>query len=111
MAGNADSGVSSYEAMTLPLAGWPYHQVFRMVVPALMAGNAAIVKHASNVPGCAGAIEEIFHGAGIPEDLLRVLVIASRHVDGVIANPLVRGVSLTGSGPAGEAVARAAAPS
>jgi succinate-semialdehyde dehydrogenase/glutarate-semialdehyde dehydrogenase len=88
---------------------WPYHQVFRMVVPALMAGNAAIVKHASNVPGCAAAIGEIFHRAGIPEDLLRVLLIASRHVDGVIANPLVRGVSLTGSGPAGAAVARAAA--
>jgi succinate-semialdehyde dehydrogenase / glutarate-semialdehyde dehydrogenase len=87
---------------------WPFHQVFRMAVPALMAGNAAVVKHASNVPGCAKAIENIFHRAGIPEDLLRVLLVGSRHIESLIANPLIRGVSLTGSGPAGAAVARAA---
>jgi succinate-semialdehyde dehydrogenase/glutarate-semialdehyde dehydrogenase len=87
---------------------WPYHQVFRMVVPALMAGNAVVVKHASNVPGCAAAIEDIFHRAGVPTDLLRVLLVASRDVEPLVANPLVRGVSLTGSGPAGAAVARAA---
>jgi len=52
---------------------WPFHQVFRVVVPALMAGNAVVVKHASNVPGCALAIEDIFHKAGIPQDLLRML--------------------------------------
>lgn len=87
---------------------WPYHQVFRMAVPALMAGNAVVVKHASNVPASALAIEDLFHRAGIAPDLLRVLLVASREVDTLIAHPLVRGVSLTGSGPAGAAVARAA---
>jgi succinate-semialdehyde dehydrogenase/glutarate-semialdehyde dehydrogenase len=87
---------------------WPYHQVFRMAVPALMAGNAVVVKHASSVPGCAAAIEALFHQAGVPHDLLRVVLIASGDTDSVIADPLVRGVSLTGSGRAGGSVAQAA---
>ena len=87
---------------------WPYHQVFRMAVPALMAGNAVLIKHASNVPGCAMEIERLFHHAGIPKDLLRMLLITGRQVNELIAEPLVRGVSLTGSGPAGAAVAGAA---
>ncbi|MBK6004796.1 NAD-dependent succinate-semialdehyde dehydrogenase [Ramlibacter ginsenosidimutans] len=87
---------------------WPFHQVFRMVVPALMAGNAVVVKHASNVPGCALAIEDVFVRAELPRDLLRVLLLASQDVEALISHPLVRGVSLTGSGPAGAAVARAA---
>jgi succinate-semialdehyde dehydrogenase/glutarate-semialdehyde dehydrogenase len=87
---------------------WPFHQVFRMAVPALMAGNAVVVKHASNVPGCAVAIEDVFHRAGVPRDLMRVLIADSKDVESLVAHPLVRGVSLTGSGPAGAAVARAA---
>jgi succinate-semialdehyde dehydrogenase/glutarate-semialdehyde dehydrogenase len=87
---------------------WPFHQVFRMAVPALMAGNAVVVKHASNVPGCALAAEDVFVRAELPRDLLRVLLLASRDVEALVAHPLVRGVSLTGSGPAGAAVARAA---
>lgn len=87
---------------------WPFHQVFRMAVPALMAGNAVVIKHASNVPGCAVAIEEVFLRAQLPEDLLRMVLLASRDVEALVAHPLVRGVSLTGSGPAGAAVARAA---
>jgi succinate-semialdehyde dehydrogenase/glutarate-semialdehyde dehydrogenase len=87
---------------------WPFHQVFRLAAPALMAGNAVVVKHASNVPGCALAIEEIFHHAGLPRDLFRVVLIAGRQVDSLIDNPLVRAVSLTGSGSAGSAVARKA---
>jgi succinate-semialdehyde dehydrogenase/glutarate-semialdehyde dehydrogenase len=79
-----------------------------MVVPALMAGNAAVVKHASNVPGCALAIEGLFHRAGIPRDLLRVLVAGSRDMEDLLGDPLVRGVSLTGSSAAGSAVARVA---
>lgn len=87
---------------------WPFHQVFRMAVPALMAGNAVVVKHASNVPGCALAIEDIFHKAGIPRNLLRMLLIGGKQVEQVIGHRLVRGVSLTGSNASGSAVARKA---
>lgn len=84
---------------------WPFHQVFRYAVPALMAGNASVLKHASNVPGCALAIEKIFHDSGIPQDLFRVLTIGGKQVESVIEHPLVRGVSFTGSNAAGAAVA------
>lgn len=84
---------------------FPFWQVFRFAAPALMAGNAGVLKHASNVPGCALAIEDVFHRAGFPEHLFRTLLIGSRQVDAVIAHPLVRAVTLTGSTPAGQAVA------
>jgi succinate-semialdehyde dehydrogenase/glutarate-semialdehyde dehydrogenase len=84
---------------------FPFWQVFRFGAPTLMAGNAAVLKHASNVPGCALAIEEIFRTAGFPQNLFRTLLIGSRQVDRVIEHPFVRAVSLTGSGPAGRAVA------
>jgi succinate-semialdehyde dehydrogenase/glutarate-semialdehyde dehydrogenase len=74
----------------------------------LMAGNAAVLKHASNVPGCALAIEQILREAGVPEHLFRTLLIGNAQVDQVIEHPLVRAVSLTGSGAAGRAVARKA---
>ena len=73
-----------------------------------MAGNAAVLKHASKVPGCALAIEDVFRRAGFPENLFRTLMIGSRQVDTVIEHPLVRAVTLTGSRPAGRAVARKA---
>jgi succinate-semialdehyde dehydrogenase / glutarate-semialdehyde dehydrogenase len=84
---------------------FPFWQVFRFAAPGLMAGNAAVLKHASNVPGCARAIEEVFQKAGFPEDLFRTLMIGSDQVASVIEHPLVRAVTLTGSGPAGRAVA------
>ena len=84
---------------------FPFWQVFRFAAPGLMAGNAAVLKHASNVPGCALAIEGVFRRAGFPENLFRTLLIGSGDVDGVIEHPLVRAVTLTGSGPAGRAVA------
>ena len=84
---------------------FPFWQVFRFAAPNLMAGNAAVLKHASNVPGCALAIEAVFRQAGFPEHLFRTLMISSRQVETVIENPLVRAVTLTGSGPAGRAVA------
>src|SRR5260370_26023454 len=86
----------------------PFWQVFRFAAPGLMAGNAAVLKHASNVPGCALAIEDVFRRAGFPENLFRTLMIGSRQVDAVIEHPLVRAVTLTGSGPAGRAPARKA---
>jgi succinate-semialdehyde dehydrogenase/glutarate-semialdehyde dehydrogenase len=85
---------------------FPFWQVFRFAAPALMAGNAGLLKHASNVPGCALAIEECFAEAGFPEKLFATLMIGSRQVSAVIENPQVRAVTLTGSTPAGIAVAR-----
>ncbi len=87
---------------------FPFWQVFRFAAPALMAGNAAVLKHASNVPGCALAIEDIFRRAGFPENLFRTLMIGSKRVDAVIEHPLVRAVTVTGSGAAGRAIARKA---
>jgi len=84
---------------------FPFWQVFRFAAPGLMAGNAGLLKHASNVPGCALAIEQIFRDAGFPENLFRTLMIGSKEVNAVIEHPLVRAVTLTGSGPAGRAVA------
>ena len=84
---------------------FPFWQVFRFAAPALMAGNTGVLKHASNVPGCALAIEEVFRQAGFPEHAFRTLLIGSKHVGAVIENPLVTAVTLTGSTPAGKAVA------
>ena len=84
---------------------FPFWQVFRFAAPALMAGNAGVLKHASNVPGCALAIEEILAQAGFPAGVFRTLLIGSRQVKAVIEHPLVRAVTLTGSTPAGKAVA------
>jgi len=87
---------------------FPLWQVFRFAAPALMAGNAGVLKHSSNVMGCALAIEDVFQAAGFPDDLFRSLVIGSARVREVIEAPQVRAVTLTGSGPAGKAVAAAA---
>jgi len=84
---------------------FPFWQVFRFAAPNLMAGNAGLLKHASNVPGCALAIEEVFREAGFPDGLFKTLLIPGSRVDPVIENPLVRAVTLTGSTPAGKAVA------
>lgn len=87
---------------------FPFWQVFRFAAPALMAGNTAVLKHASNVPQCALAIEEILHKAGLPEGAFRTLVIGSREVERVIADRRIHAVTLTGSDAAGRSVARAA---
>jgi succinate-semialdehyde dehydrogenase/glutarate-semialdehyde dehydrogenase len=87
---------------------FPFWQVFRFAAPALMAGNAVVLKHASNVPGCALAIEEVFHQAGFPADVFRTLLIGGQQVEAVIENPLVRAATVTGSTAAGKAVARKA---
>jgi succinate-semialdehyde dehydrogenase / glutarate-semialdehyde dehydrogenase len=84
---------------------YPFWQVFRFAAPALMAGNAAVLKHACNVPGCSLAIEEIFKTAGFPENLFQNVLLAAERVDRLIAQPFIRAVTLTGSQFAGQAVA------
>jgi succinate-semialdehyde dehydrogenase/glutarate-semialdehyde dehydrogenase len=84
---------------------FPFWQVFRFAAPALMAGNVCLLKHSSNVQGCAAAIEEIFRQAGFPAHIFANLRIGSAKVAALIAHPLVRAVTLTGSEPAGRQVA------
>ena len=86
---------------------FPFWQVFRFASPALVAGNGGVLKHASNVPGCALAIESVLGEAGVPDDVFRTLLISSDQVADVIESPHVRAVTLTGSTPAGRAVAAA----
>jgi succinate-semialdehyde dehydrogenase/glutarate-semialdehyde dehydrogenase len=106
---DASNSFVSFQPLGVVLAvmpwNFPFWQVFRFAAPALMAGNVGILKHASNVPGCALAIEEVFHNAGFPKNAFRTLMIGSKQVASAIENPLVKAVTLTGSTPAGKAVA------
>jgi succinate-semialdehyde dehydrogenase/glutarate-semialdehyde dehydrogenase len=112
IATDASRSFIAFQPMGVILAvmpwNFPFWQVFRFAAPALMAGNAAVLKHASNVCGCALAIEEIFVEAGFPANLFRTLLIPSQDVQAVIENPLIAAVTLTGSEAAGSAVASAA---
>ncbi len=87
---------------------FPYWQVFRALAPALMAGNVMVLKHASNVSGCALAIEGLILRAGAPEGLLQTLLLPSSQIAGLIGNDTIMGVTLTGSTGAGRSVAEAA---
>lgn len=106
---NATKSYISYRPMGVLLAvmpwNYPFWQVFRFAAPALMAGNVALLKHASNVPECALQIAKIFIDAGFPTYAFQTLLIKSNQVASVIANPMVKAVTLTGSGAAGSAVA------
>lgn len=102
----------SYEPLGVILAimpwNFPFWQVMRFAVPALLAGNTVVLKHASNVTGSALAIEDVFRKAGFPSGTFRVLVLNSSEVARVIEDPRVVAVTLTGSETAGKEVAAAA---
>jgi len=87
---------------------YPFWQVIRFAAPYLTAGNVGLLKHASNVPGCALALEEVFAEAGYPDGAFQTLMVGSSNVDGILADDRVRAATLTGSGPAGRAVAETA---
>ena len=105
----ASKSFVSYQPLGVILAimpwNFPFWQVFRFAAPNLMAGNAGLLKHASNVSGCALAIEDVFRKAGFPENLFRTLLVKSKNVSEIISNEKVRAVTLTGSVPAGKSVA------
>jgi acyl-CoA reductase-like NAD-dependent aldehyde dehydrogenase len=80
---------------------FPYVQVFRFAPPTLVAGNVAVLKHASNIPGCAVKIEAVFREAGFPAGVFQTLLAGSGAVEGILSDDRVRGVALTGSEAAG----------
>ena len=109
VATNATKSYVQFQPLGVVLAimpwNFPFWQVFRFAAPALMAGNVGLLKHASNVPQCALAIEEIFHRAGFPEGAFQTLLIGSDAVPAVLEDSRVAAATLTGSEPAGRSVA------
>ena len=109
---DASRSLVAYQPLGVVLAvmpwNYPFWQVFRFAAPALMAGNAGILKHASNVPGSALYIQEVFEEAGFPTNLFKSLIIKSDQVEGILTNTKVKAATLTGSGPAGSVVAQLA---
>ncbi len=97
--------------VVLAIMPWnfPFWQVFRFLVPALAAGNCGVLKHASNVPGCALAIEDIVKASGFPQHVFQTLLIGSDKVNDLIGNEYIQAVTLTGSTGAGIKVAQRAA--
>lgn len=106
---NANKSFIRYQPLGPILAvmpwNFPFWQVFRFAAPALMAGNVGFLKHASNVPQCALAIEDIFHRAGFAEGTFQTLLIGSDKVQHILEDSRIKAVTLTGSEPAGSMVA------
>lgn len=109
---DASKSFVSYEPIGTVLAvmpwNYPYWQVFRFAAPALMAGNIGVLKHASNVMRCGNNIQKIFERAGFPDGCFQNLVIGSSKIEAIIRDERIKAVTLTGSKPAGSAVASVA---
>jgi succinate-semialdehyde dehydrogenase/glutarate-semialdehyde dehydrogenase len=109
---DASKSMISYRPLGIILAvmpwNYPFWQVFRFAAPAIMAGNVCLLKHASNVPQCALNIQQIFVDAGFSEYVFKTLLIGSDQVEAILKNKHVKAATLTGSGPAGSAVASTA---
>jgi len=107
-----DDGEVHYQPLGVVLAvmpwNFPFWQVIRFAAPALCAGNVGVLKHASNVPQCALAIEELFTDAGAPDGVFQTLLVGSDRVDAIIADRRIAAVTLTGSEAAGRQVAATA---
>jgi succinate-semialdehyde dehydrogenase / glutarate-semialdehyde dehydrogenase len=105
----ASKSYATFQPLGVVLAvmpwNFPFWQVFRFLAPALAAGNCGVLKHASNVPGCAIAIEEMVAQAGFPANVFQTLLIGSAMVEKIIENPRIVAVTLTGSTAAGISVA------
>ncbi len=101
VASTATESFIAYRPLGVVLAvmpwNFPFWQVFRFAAPALMAGNAGILKHASNVTGCALEIERIFHDAGFPAGVFSTVVVPGAEVKHLIADPRIAAITLTGS--------------
>lgn len=112
IATDASRSYVSFQPLGVVLAvmpwNFPFWQVFRFLAPALMAGNCGVLKHASNVFGCALEIEDIIRSAGFPKNVFRTLLVPGSEVNTVIENPLIIAVTLTGSTEAGKKVAEKA---
>jgi succinate-semialdehyde dehydrogenase/glutarate-semialdehyde dehydrogenase len=112
VAGGPESGEVHFEALGALLAvmpwNFPFWQVVRFAAPALAAGNVALLKHASNVPRCALALEDVFRRAGAPEGVFQTLLVGAERVAGLVADARVAAVSLTGSEGAGRHIAAVA---
>jgi succinate-semialdehyde dehydrogenase/glutarate-semialdehyde dehydrogenase len=108
----ASKSFVSYQPIGVVLAimpwNFPFWQVFRFLAPALAAGNCGVLKHASNVPGCALAIEEVVQQAGFPVNVFQTLLVNSSMVEKIIENPVIQAVTITGSTNAGKQVAQKA---
>jgi succinate-semialdehyde dehydrogenase/glutarate-semialdehyde dehydrogenase len=109
---DASKSYISFQPIGVVLAimpwNFPFWQVFRFLAPALAAGNCGVLKHASNVPGCALAIEEIVKEAGFPDDVFQTLLVNSASVEKIIESPFIKAVTITGSTNAGKQVAQKA---
>jgi acyl-CoA reductase-like NAD-dependent aldehyde dehydrogenase len=108
----AQQSFVAFEPLGVVLAimpwNFPFWQVIRFAAPALMAGNGAVLKHASNVPRCALALQEIFEDGGVPKGLFRTVLVPGSETERLIADPRIAAVTLTGSSDVGQKVASAA---
>ncbi len=112
VATDASHSYVSYQPLGIVLAvmpwNFPFWQVLRFAAPALMAGNVGLLKHASNVPQCALALEEIIRAAGFPEGAFQTLLIGANQVAAIVKDDRVKAATLTGSEPAGQSLAATA---